>query len=197
MGLAQKLSNSIIIRRKVPPRLLVILGMLGLAHMLYGGMWDASSHILKAPEFFWSIQHVAVYLGVAMITVSAVAGGIILIQNGTSHKAATGIRLLITGSLLQLAAGYADSVSHDMWGIDGLLSWSHQILETGLVLSAVGIFLVLKSGPDAKSRILLPCSIAFVLMSASWLAFNLFLLPAGHVMCIPVYEIFSSGCAIA
>ena len=131
MGLAQRLSNSIIIRRKVPPRLLVILGMIGLGHMLYGGMWDASSHILEAPEFFWSIQHVAVYLGVAMIAVSAVAGGIILVQNGAPHRATTGIRLVISGSLLQLAAGYADSVSHDMWGIDGLLSWSHQIFGDG------------------------------------------------------------------
>ena len=196
MSLIQKLSNSVLLQKNTLTKLIIIFSLFGTLQMLSGGIWDASSHALKAPEFFWSIQHVAVYTGVAMVACSAIVGFLMIKQNQVHGIFKNGIRLIILGAALQIVSGYADSISHDIFGIDGLLSWSHQPLELGLIFGAVGAFLVLKSNPQSKFRILLPVSIMTVILSVMWLGFNLSLLVAGEILCIPVYEIFSSGCAI-
>ena len=196
MSLKQKLSNSILLKKDSLTSLIIILSVFGTLQMLSGGIWDASSHALKAPEFFWSIQHVAVYTGVAMVASSAIVGFLMIKQSQVHGIFKKGIQLIIIGATLQIVSGYADSISHDIFGIDGLLSWSHQPLELGLVFGAIGAFLVLKSNPFSKLRILLPLSIMAVILSIMWLGFNLFLLIGGPILCIPVYEIFSSGCAI-
>jgi len=48
-------------------------------------------------------------------------------------------------SIIQIFAGLGDSISHDEFGIDGLVSWYHQPLEFGLILCALGGFLIIKS----------------------------------------------------
>lgn len=182
-----------------PSKLVVIvaiLATLGTAQMMTAGIWDAISHTLREPESFWSIQHVAVYTGVGMIAVSAILGTIFLKTNDITGLLKHGTMLVIIGALLQISAGYADSVSHDVFGIDGLLSFSHQPLELGLVLSATGSFILLKSVNDSKLQKFLPVSIITLILSSSWLGFNLLLLVGSIVMCMPVYEVFSSGCAI-
>lgn len=196
MSLIQKLSNSILLKKNILTKLLIIFSVFGTLQMLSGGIWDASSHALKAPEFFWSIQHVAVYAGVVMVACSAIIGFLMIKQNQVHGIFKKAIQLIIIGAILQIVSGYADSISHDVFGIDGLLSWSHQPLELGLVFGAIGAFLVLKSNPYSKLRVLLPLSIMAVILSIMWLGFNLFLLIGGPLLCIPVYEIFSSGCAI-
>ena len=107
-----------------------------------------------------------------------------------------GIWIIIIGSTLSITAGYADSLSHDIFGIDGLVSWSHQPLELGLVLASLGGLLVLKNREHTKLHILLPFSIISFIFFTTWLAFNLVLIFGHTIQCIPVYEIFSSGCAI-
>lgn len=182
-----------------PSKLVIIvavLATLGTAQMMTAGIWDAISHTLKEPEHFWSIQHVAVYTGVAMVAVSAILGAVFLKTNTITGFLKRGTILVIIGALLQISAGYADSISHDIFGIDGLLSFSHQPLELGLVLSALGSFLLLKSVDDKKLEKFLPVSIITLVLSSSWLGFNLLLLAGSTIMCMPVYEVFSSGCAI-
>ncbi len=196
MRFIQKLSNYILLRHAVLRNLIVILAVLGTSQMLAGGIWDASSHALKEPEFFWSIQHVAVYFGVAMVSSAAILSFFALKQYHPTGIFKRGIQIVILGSILQISAGYADSVSHDVYGIDGLLSLSHQPLELGIVLTAIGAFLVLKSNPTSKLNRLLPVSIISVIVSILWLGFNLSLLIGGPILCLPVYEIFSSGCAV-
>ena len=196
MSLIQKLSNSVLLQKNTLTKLIIIFSVFGTLQMLSGGIWDASSHAIKAPEFFWSIQHVAVYTGVAMVACSAIVGFLMIRQRQVHGLFKKGIQLIIIGAILQIVSGYADSVSHDVFGIDGLLSWSHQPLELGLVFGAIGAFLVLKVNSQSKFRILLPISIITVMLSVMWLGFNLSLLIAGEFLCIPVYEIFSSGCAI-
>lgn len=195
MRFIQKLSNSILLRHDILKNLIIIFAVFGTAQMLAGGIWDASSHALKEPEFFWSIQHVAIYFGVAIVSSAAILSFFVLKQHHPTGIFKRGIQFLILGSILQISAGYADFVSHDVFGIDGLLSLSHQPLELGLVLSAIGAFLVLKSNPTKLNR-LLPVSIIAVIASILWLGFNLSLLIGGPILCLPVYEIFSSGCAI-
>jgi len=196
MSLIQKLSSSILLKKQTLLEIISILAVFGSLLEITGGIWDATSHILREPELFWTIQHVAVYTGVAMIASSGILGSIFLITKKVGGNLKIGLQIIIIGSALQVSAGYADSLSHDLFGIDGLVSWSHQPLEIGLLLSALGGFLIMTAMKNQKFKKLLPISILTLIFSISWLGFNLSLLFASPVLCILVYEIFSSGCAV-
>jgi len=196
MSLIQKLSSSILLRREALLEIISLLAVFGSLLEITGGIWDATSHILREPELFWTIQHVAVYTGVAMIASSGILGAIFLITKKVTGNLKRGLQIIIIGSILQVSAGYADSLSHDLFGIDGLVSWSHQPLEIGLLLSALGGFLIMTVIKNQKFKKLLPVSILTLIFSISWLGFNLSLIFASPVLCTLVYEIFSSGCAV-
>jgi cytochrome bd-type quinol oxidase subunit 2 len=196
MRLIQKLSSSILLRRQTLLEIISLLAVFGSLLEITGGIWDATSHILREPELFWTIQHVAVYTGVAMIAISGILGAIFLITKKVDGNLKRGLQIIIIGSALQVSAGYADSLSHDLFGIDGLVSWSHQPLEIGLLLSALGGFLIMTVIKNQKFKKLLPVSILTLIFSISWLGFNLNLIFASPVLCTLVYEIFSSGCAV-
>jgi hypothetical protein len=196
MSLIQKLSSSILLRRQTLLEIISLLAVFGSLLEITGGIWDATSHILREPELFWTIQHVAVYTGVAMIASSGILGAIFLITKKVTGNLKRGLQIIIIGSALQVSAGYADSLSHDLFGIDGLVSWSHQPLEIGLLLSALGGFLIMTVIKNQKFKKLLPVSILTLIFSISWLGFNLSLIFASPVLCTLVYEIFSSGCAV-
>jgi len=196
MSLIQKLSSSILLRRQTLLEIISLLAVFGSLLEITGGIWDATSHILREPELFWTIQHVAVYTGVAMIASSGILGTIFLITKKVTGNLKRGLQIIIIGSVLQVSAGYADSLSHDLFGIDGLVSWSHQPLEIGLLLSALGGFLIMTVIKNQKFKKLLPVSILTLIFSISWLGFNLSLIFASPVLCTLVYEIFSSGCAV-
>lgn len=196
MSLIQKLSSSILLRRQTLLEIISLLAVFGSFLEITGGIWDATSHILREPELFWTIQHVAVYTGVAMIAGSGILGAIFLITKKVTGNLKRGLQIIIIGSALQVSAGYADSLSHDLFGIDGLVSWSHQPLEIGLLLSALGGFLIMTVMKNQKFKKLLPVSILTLIFSTSWLGFNLSLIFASPVLCTLVYEIFSSGCAV-
>jgi len=51
MRFIQKLSNSILSKHDTLRNLIIIFAVFGTAQMLAGGIWDASSHALKEPEF--------------------------------------------------------------------------------------------------------------------------------------------------
>jgi hypothetical protein len=196
MRLIQKLTNSLFFRTKVLLGIVSLFAVFGTLLELSSGIWDATSHVLEEPEFFWSIQHIAVYCGVAMIVTSGIFGFILMFKkkiNGTLKK---GIIIIIIGSILQISAGYADSLSHDLFGIDGLVSLSHQPLELGLVLSALGAFLILSDPRTQNFSKFRPISIMTLILSIIWIGFNLSLLLGNTILCLPFYEIFSSGCAI-
>ena len=196
MSLIQKLSSSILLRRQTLLEIISLLAVFGSLLEITGGIWDATSHILREPELFWTIQHVAVYTGVAMIAGSGILGTIFLITKKVTGNLKRGLQIIIIGSALQISAGYADSLSHDLFGIDGLVSWSHQPLEIGLLLSSLGGFLIMTVMKNQKLKKLLPVSILTLIFSISWLGFNLSLIFASSVLCTLVYEIFSSGCAV-
>lgn len=179
--------------RRLAPRLstraaplAAVLAVSGCCATLAGGAWDASSHALDAPESFWTVQHLAVYAGVG----SSVSAALVARAARSVPRAA--LLLLASGALLQAGSGAADSVSHELFGIDGLVSFSHQPLELGLALSSAGAVSMLRGGPLLLA---IPASLALVASSA-WLAFNLMLLPAATILCAPVYVAFSSGCAV-
>ncbi len=196
MRLIPRLSNSSLAKPNNLIAITSVLAVIGPVVILTGGIWDAISHLQREPELFWTIQHVSVYTGVSMITSAGIIGIILLVRNSVKGILKKGIQLVIVGSIIQLVSGFADSLSHNLYGIDGLISWSHQPLELGIVLAALGGFLIMKSRQHTKLKIFLPFSIIALLLLTSWLGFNIFLIFGHVIQCIPVYDIFSSGCSI-
>jgi len=196
MSPIQKLSIYLLVKPNNLVSITSVLAVIGSVVILTGGIWDAISHLRGEPELFWSIQHVSVYTGVSMITSAGIIGIILLVRNSVKGILKKGIQLVILGSIIQLVSGFADSLSHDLYGIDGLISWSHQPLEFGIVLAALGGFLIIKSRQHTKLKIFLPFSIISLLLLTSWLGFNIFLIFGHVIQCKPIYDIFSSGCSI-
>lgn len=188
-------SITLISNRKSIINTIAILAVSGTIVELLAGIWDATSHLMLEPELFWTIQHVAVYTGVGMITCSAILSSIILIFNPQNTSNKKGLKFLVIGTLLQITAGYADSISHEVYGVDGLVTISHLVLEIGLLLSALGGFLLLSSTKPSH-KIILQLAILSVILSSTWIGFNFMLLFGSVILCLPVYEVFSSGCAV-
>lgn len=196
MSPIQKLSSSLFKRTQTILVLVSVFAVFGTILELSGGIWDAISHLMRQPEFFWTIQHTTVYTGVGLIGCSAILGSVVLIKGKITGTLKRGIQIIIMGSALSISAGYADFVSHDLFGIDGLLSLSHQPLELGLILNALGGFLILTDMKGQKLKKLLPISVVALIFSISWFGFNLALLLGNTILCLPLYEIFSSGCVV-
>ena len=173
-----------------------ILAVTGTLVILVAGIWDAINHLQNSPEFFWSDPHIVVYSGVFMVTIAAIFSVNLLVKNSIQGILKRGIQLVIIGSIMQIISGFGDSISHDMFGIDGLLSLTHQPLEIGIVLSALGGFLIIKARQNSNLKVFLPFSIVTFLLITSWLGFNFTLYFGHYVQCIPIHLIFSSGCSI-
>jgi hypothetical protein len=172
------------------------LAVIGPILILVAGIWDAINHIQNSPEFFWSDPHIVVYSGVFMVAIAAVFSINLLMKNSIHGILKRGMQLVIVGSIMQIIFGFGDSISHDVFGIDGLLSLTHQPLEIGIVLSALGGFLIIKARQNSNLKAFLPFSILTFLLITSWLGFNFALYFGHYVQCIPIHLIFSSGCSI-
>ena len=170
--------------------------VIGTLVILIAGIWDAVNHIQNSPEFFWSDPHIVVYSGVFMVAIAAVFSINLLMKNSIHGILKRGMQLVIVGSIIQIISGFGDSISHDVFGIDGLLSLTHQPLEIGIVLSALGGFLIIKARQNSNLKAFLPFSIVTFLLVTSWLGFNIALYFGHYVQCIPIHLIFSSGCSI-
>ncbi|MDH3657852.1 MAG: hypothetical protein OEM77_06920 [Nitrosopumilus sp.] len=196
MKLIQRISNSIFTKPSTLVSFVSLLAVIGPVVVVSAGFWDAISHLQKEPEFFWSASHIVVYTGVSMTSCAAMIGCMLILRKSVHGSLKTGIKLVIAGSIIQIISGFGDSLSHEVFGIDGLISWSHQPLELGLVLASLGGVLILKNREHTKLKAFLPFSIVAFLFFTTWLIFNLILVFGHTIQCIPVYEIFSSGCAI-
>lgn len=196
MKLIQRLSNSTLTKSSTLVSLVSILAVIGPIIIVSAGFWDAISHLQKEPEFFWSPSHIVVYFGVSLTSAAAIMGAVLIIRKSVHGSLKTGIKLVISGSILQIVSGFGDSISHDLFGIDGLISWSHQPLELGLVLASLGAVLILKNREHTRLKLFLPFSIVAFLFFTTWLIFNLVLIFGHTIQCIQIYEIFSSGCSI-
>ena len=143
--LLEKVSNRLCLKSNSQLSIISILAVTGPLIILVAGIWDAINHIQNSPEFFWSDPHIVVYAGVTLVAVASIFSINLLIKNSINGILKRGLQLVIVGSIMQIVSGFGDSISHDMFGIDGLLSFRHQPLEIGIVLSALGGFLIIKS----------------------------------------------------
>jgi hypothetical protein len=194
--LIEKVSNRLCIKSYLQLSIISILAVTGPLVILTAGIWDAINHIQNSPEFFWSDPHIAVYTGVTMVAVASLFSVNLLIKNSINGILKRGLQLVVIGSIMQIVSGFGDSISHDMFGIDGLLSLTHQPLEIGIVLSALGGFLIIKSGQNTNLKAFLPFSIVTFLLMTTWLAFNFALYFGYYIQCMPIHLIFSSGCSV-
>ena len=194
--LLEKVSNRLCLKSNSQLSIISILAVTGPLVILVAGIWDAINHIQNSPEFFWSDPHIVVYAGVTLVAVASLFSINLLIKNHINGILKRGLQLVIIGSIMQIISGFGDSISHDMFGIDGLLSLTHQPLEIGIVLSALGGFLIIKSRQNTNLRAFLPFSIVTFLLMTTWLAFNFALYFGHYIQCMPIHLIFSSGCSI-
>tara|TARA_Y100001935_G_scaffold242391_1_gene232754 strand:+ start:1132 stop:1731 length:600 start_codon:yes stop_codon:yes gene_type:complete len=194
--LIQKVSNRLCLNSSTQLSIIAILAVTGPVIILVAGIWDAINHIQNEPEFFWSDPHIAVYAGVTLVGVAALFSVNLFRKNSIQGILKKGLQLVVIGSIIQIVSGFGDSISHDMFGIDGLLSLTHQPLEIGIVLSALGGFLIVKSRQNSNLKTFLPFAIVTFLLITAWLAFNFALYFGYYVQCMPIHLIFSSGCSI-
>ena len=191
-----KVSNRLCLKSNSQLSIISILAVTGPLIILVAGIWDAINHIQNSPEFFWSDPHIVVYAGVTLVAVASLFSINLLIKNSINGILKRGLQLVIVGSIIQIVSGFGDSISHDMFGIDGLLSLTHQPLEIGIVLSALGGFLIIKSRQNTNLNAFLPFSIVTFLLMTTWLAFNFALYFGYYIQCMPIHLIFSSGCSV-
>ena len=194
--LLEKVSTRLYLKSNLQLSIISILAVTGPLVILVAGIWDAINHIQNSPEFFWSDPHIVVYTGVAMVAAASLFSINLLIKTSINGILKRGLQLVIIGSIMQIISGFGDSIYHDMFGIDGLLSLTHQPLEIGIVLSALGGFLIIKSSQNSNLKTFLPFSIVTFLLMTSWLAFNFALYFGYYIQCIPIHLIFSSGCSV-
>lgn len=194
--LIEKVSDRLCLKSNTQLSIISILAVTGPVIILIAGIWDAINHIQNEPEFFWSDPHIVVYAGVTLVGVAALFSVNLLIKNSIQGILKRGLQLVIIGSIIQFVSGFGDSISHDMFGIDGLLSLTHQPLEIGIVLSALGGFLIIKSRQNTNLNAFLPFSIVTFLLMTTWLAFNFALYFGHYIQCMPIHLIFSSGCSV-
>jgi len=194
--LLEKVSSRLYLKSNSQLTIISILAVTSPLVILIAGIWDAINHIQNEPEFFWSDPHIVVYTGVTMIAIASIFSINLLIKNSIHGILKRGLQIVIIGSIIQVISGFGDSISHDMFGIDGLLSLTHQPLEIGIVLSALGGFLIIKSHQNTNLKTFLPFSIVTFLLMTTWLAFNFTLYFGHYIQCIPIHLIFSSGCSV-
>jgi len=194
--LFEKVSSRLYLKSNSQLFIISILAVIGPLAILVAGIWDAINHIQNSPEFFWSDPHIVVYTGVTMVAIASLFSINLLIKNSINGILKRGLQLVIIGSIMQIVSGFGDSISHDMFGIDGLLSLTHQPLEIGIVLSAFGGFLIIKSRQNSNLKAFLPFAIVTFLLMTTWLVFNFALYFGHYIQCIPIHLIFSSGCSI-
>ena len=194
--LLEKVSNRLCLKSNSQLSIISILAVTGPLIILVAGIWDAINHIQNSPEFFWSDPHIVVYAGVTLVAVASLFSINLLIKNSITGILKRGLQLVIVGSIMQIVSGFGDSISHDMFGIDCLLSLTHQPLEIGIVLSALGGFLIVKSRQNSNLNAFLPFAIVTFLLMTTWLAFNFALYFGHYVQCMPIHLIFSSGCSV-
>ena len=192
----EKVSCRLTVSSNTQLSIIAILSVLGPLVILVAGVWDAINHIQNEPEFFWSNPHIVVYTGVSMVALAAIFSVNLLRKNTITGLLKKGMLLIISGSVIQTISGFGDSLSHDMFGIDGLISFTHQPLEIGIVLSALGGFLIIKSRQNSSLKAFLPFTIVTFLLLTAWLGFNFALYFGHYIQCIPIHLMFSSGCSV-
>lgn len=113
-----------------------LLVSIGILLTTTGGSWDITNHLINKPETFFSVPHTVLYSGAAV----AVAGSLTMLRSRTNSAPLRSLptRIAVIGSIILVCAGPADFAWHQAFGLDGLLSPTHLMLVSGMILSSLG-----------------------------------------------------------
>lgn len=147
----------------------------GIILVTAGGSWDITNHILHKPETFFAPPHAVLYSGVGI----ALFGFFVLylgwIKSNRPQHLRKGTKIIGIGIALLLAAGPADFIWHENFGLDGLLSPPHLVLISGMMLSSMGALLNSArciSEPNRLSGFLIAVSLIPVWFSVTGLFYS-------------------------
>lgn len=148
--------------------IILIISLVGSVLEIWGGSWDITSHLLGAPESFFTPPHAVLYTGVGIGLIAGIMSFFILIKDKEARQASFsfGLKLIIVGSVIQIVAGPGDYVWHELFGVDGLLSPTHLTLITGILIQSVGIVIGLTRLVPLNFKIVKPAIV--VSFSALW-----------------------------
>ena len=143
--------------------IILIISLIGSVLEIWGGSWDITSHLLGAPETFFTPPHTVLYSGVGIGLIAAIVASVILLKDKElrGKSLAFGLKLIIIGSVIQIFAGPSDYAWHEMFGVDGLLSPTHLTLITGILIQSVGIVLGLTRLIPYNYKIVKTCNSLF------------------------------------
>jgi hypothetical protein len=121
----------------------LIIATVGAFVQTEGASWDVTSHLLRRPETFFTSSHIMLYAGVGLLIISAAISAYLLLKNKEirTKSFSTALKLIIIGSVISLVAGPSDYLWHQIFGVDGLLSPTHLILVTGMLINSIAIVL--------------------------------------------------------
>ena len=101
MKLLQKFSNSLTVKTTTLVSVISILAVIGPVVIVSAGFWDAISHILQEPEFFWSPSHCSIFWSDYDCYSFHTMGLVLLVRKSVHGSLKTGINLVIIGSIIQ------------------------------------------------------------------------------------------------
>ncbi len=127
---------------------------IAIALQIGGTNWDIIWHGINDIDNFLTPPHLVLYSGVLLVILLNIIGIYIWHKNQISNlqrsdnqlinfnfvrSIPTGLKLSITGSLLEISSGFFDSWWHSNFGFDGLLSPSHLMIGTGMMIAILGV----------------------------------------------------------
>jgi hypothetical protein len=126
--------------------LVLSLACVGSILQIIGVSWDVTSHLIRTPESFFTPSHTLLYSGVGLLLAAAIMGAKLILTRkiDNMNPIITSFKLLIIGSSLAIVAGPSDYAWHKAFGIDGLLSPTHFVLATGVIINSLAVIIGLK-----------------------------------------------------
>src|SRR5690349_18655763 len=113
--------------------LMIFFLSLGLTLQTSAGSWDATSHLLKKPDTFFTPPHILLYNGIGLTLISfMISVNIYTGKNKSINKSTNNsLKLLMVGTIFLFGGAPFDFIWHRIFGNDGLLSPPHLTMLTG------------------------------------------------------------------
>ncbi len=156
-------SNVILCKNQIKKLILIVtLSALGLLLQSFAGSWDATSHLIRTPETFFTPPHILLYTGIGFTIIAFVLAinfekGLVMItraeyrekeevednhkkekENRKFQSIKLSLRLLVAGTIILISGAPLDFIWHRLFGNDGLLSPPHLVVITGMLIINIG-----------------------------------------------------------
>lgn len=165
----------------------LMIATIGSILQITGGNWDITSHLLLNPETFFTPSHTLLYSGIGLLAVTSAIGAYLLLQYREFKKESLAIsfRLLIIGSVLSIVSGPSDFLWHEMFGVDGLLSPTHVMLVTGMLINSIAVMSGLVQ-LTSFSKTYIPHLLNRLFIIPGFIAFWLTLISYIYIFALPI-----------